>query len=668
MNPIHYDENIVLNEQEQEQDIVPNVQDISNEQYMISSGKDMILSSVGNSNYTGTGTSAQSTVSSFMKHRPLPERWIQQHTEDGNEFTSGNKQENDIRKTDIRVVVALEIGTTHSGFAYANKANPEPITNDHVECIRLNSYPINLIKCSALSNGPEQDKTNTVLAYDDNLQLVAWGYPALAQGFPKKKKALVRPQPKPVELFMLHLANIKEEDKPPLPPGLNAERVITDYLHEMNKLILETLNSRWPGILYPQQIRFVLPVPAEWNDEARAIMRLCMYNAGYLGHRQSENLVFITEPEAIAIYCMKTLTSFLIVDCKESTVDLTTMILLPNMKIGEITERSGDLCGSSYVDREFLKFIGRKLGFAALKKLKENHYEQMQYFVQQFCSRVKFSFNGNPNEYSPRELDIERICPALMQYVTGQDKDLMEEAEWFIELDFQAVKDMFDPVVKKIIDLIQRQCASTERRPAAMFLVGVFSENLYLQTQIRRHFATQIPIIAVPKHPMAAIERGALEYGLNLDVVQTRVLKYCYGVEVNAKWETHDPPQRRTPSGRVFRFHRLALRGVEVDVDQKFYYTYTADQNQTDMTFNLFITPDNNAKYCDEDGMKMLGRLKIYLSDSREQKKSKGFSFTLKKRVVEVELILTFGTMEIKATAINKKTGQVYESVFELEF
>ncbi|CAG8663790.1 24524_t:CDS:2, partial [Cetraspora pellucida] len=192
-------------------------------------------------------------------------------------------------------------------------------------------------------------------------------------------------------------------------------------------------------------------------------------------------------------------------------------------------------------------------------------------------------------------------------YVTGQAREQMEEAEWLIELDFQIVKDMLDPVVKKIINLIQRHCASTERRPAAMFLV-------------------------VPKHPIAAIERGALEYGLNLDVVQTRILKYCYGVEV-----VHDPPQRRTPSERFF--HRLALRGVEV---------------ARGIATNL------------------LGKLKIDLSDSQGQKKSKGFSFTLKKRVMEVmevALILTFRTMEIKATAINKMTGQIYkDATFVLEF
>lgn len=74
------------------------------------------------------------------------------------------------------------------------------------------------------------------MAYDDNLQLVNWGYPALAQEPPKKKRAMARPQSKPVELFKLHLAGVKDDEKPPLPPGLDARKAITDYLHEMNKV------------------------------------------------------------------------------------------------------------------------------------------------------------------------------------------------------------------------------------------------------------------------------------------------------------------------------------------------------------------------------------------------------------------------------------------------
>ncbi|CAG8679289.1 3691_t:CDS:2 [Cetraspora pellucida] len=499
---------------------------------------------------------------------------------------------------------------------------------------------------------PEHEgfKTNTALAYNENLQVVAWGRPALSKE-PTRKKA---PKFKSVELFMLHLANLEENNMPSLLPGLDIKTVITDYLCEMNKLIKQTLSSRWPNMQYPQQVRFVLPVPDEWDNEAKTIMRGCMHKAGYLDNRDSENIVFITESEAATNYCMKSLNepnllaSFLIVDCEGEIVTVITRTLLPGMRVGEVTERNSDRCGSFHVDHEFLMFLGQQLGLDAMKKLKENHYTQMQYLIQEFfCSKVKFSFNGNPKEYTTKELDIEFYCPAVVQYVTGQNKEQMEKCEWEIELDFQTVKDMFDPVIKKIIDLIQRQLTLTRRKCAAMFLIGEFNENRYLQTQIQQHFTAQIPTIIVANQPIAAIERSALEYGLNMDVVPTRVLKYCYGIEVSGKWEMGDPPERRTPSGCISQFYRLALKGIEVGVDQKFYYTFEVGMNQTEKIINVFITPDNNAEYCDEDGMEMLGTIKIDLSDSRRQRKL-------------MELILTFGVAEVIATVVNKRTGQLY--------
>jgi hypothetical protein len=49
----------------------------------------------------------------------------------------------------------------------------------------------------------------------------------------------------------------------------------------------------------------------------------------------------------------------------------------------------GDFCGGSFVDDEFLKFIGEKVGDSALKLVRKNHYSQLQYMVQDFCRRVK---------------------------------------------------------------------------------------------------------------------------------------------------------------------------------------------------------------------------------------------------------------------------------------
>jgi len=46
----------------------------------------------------------------------------------------------------------------------------------------------------------------------------------------------------------------------------------------------------------------------------------------------------------------------MVVDCGGGTVDLTTRQLLDCDKLSEITERTGDSCGSSFVDQEFIKF------------------------------------------------------------------------------------------------------------------------------------------------------------------------------------------------------------------------------------------------------------------------------------------------------------------------
>jgi len=77
-------------------------------------------------------------------------------------------------------------------------------------------------------------KTNTVLQYDSNYQnVIKWGNPALAQKQNRRNKN--SPSSKSVELFKLHLGNIHQNEKPPLPHQLSYEKAISDYLHELGK-------------------------------------------------------------------------------------------------------------------------------------------------------------------------------------------------------------------------------------------------------------------------------------------------------------------------------------------------------------------------------------------------------------------------------------------------
>ncbi|PKC59253.1 hypothetical protein RhiirA1_522368 [Rhizophagus irregularis] len=382
---------------------------------------------------------------------------------------------------EIKILVAIDFGTTYSSFAYVSKENPENII--------INS-------------------------------IISWGNSALPDYMVDNSEE----RSHPIKLFKLHLLNLRKKELPWMPPQLNYKKAIEDYLTQMQILIKSTLERKWPAISFPQQVGLILTIPSESPHYMKA-MRECVYNAGFLTTLNSANLEFITEQEAVVLHCLSVVKdhnlhsgdSFLVADCGDDTVDIILRKFPQNNKLDEITKRVGNPCGSKSVDKEFLHFIGRKVGFGALGKLKKYEYGQLQHLVQQFfCSRIKFKFNEDPKKFRTLKLKLQQYCPSLMQYVSGGNKEQMEEAGWIVKLDFESVKVMFDPVVDRVIKLIDDQLNDAKKRCRAIFLVGEFSESPYLLSRVREAFIDQVPIISVPEFPTVAVVRGAITYGLNV--------------------------------------------------------------------------------------------------------------------------------------------------------
>ncbi|CAB5381581.1 unnamed protein product [Rhizophagus irregularis] len=240
-------------------------------------------------------------------------------------------------ENDVNVVVAIDFGTTFSGFAFANKVKPEEIniSNIHLNNIWLGRKGL--------------PKTNTALLYiDEYLELNRrWGEQALIYE-PSRRVEQVHYI---IERFKLLLDNDAKDNWPVLPKSLDAKTVITDYFVKMKEVIEEVLEKRCRVSL--SQVLFVLSVPAEWPPHTRDILRDCVYKAGLLDEskRQSNNyrLEFTTEPEAAAIYCLSYAgedfspgDTYLVVDCGGGTVDLTIRTLLPDKTLEEETNRIDD--------------------------------------------------------------------------------------------------------------------------------------------------------------------------------------------------------------------------------------------------------------------------------------------------------------------------------------
>ncbi|PKY59466.1 hypothetical protein RhiirA4_515350 [Rhizophagus irregularis] len=336
----------------------------------------------------------------------------------------------------------------------------------------------------------------------------------------------------------------------------------------------EDFGTTYSGFAYANQINPDITVNELWRPHTIGILQDCIHKAGFTETKHlNNNLEFTTEPEAAAIYAMGKLgehriqegSSFMVVDCGGGTVDLTTRTLLPNNKLSEITEH-----------------VFRNI-----------------------------------------DLDIERTCPALIEYINKEIRDAIEDDDWLIEIKYEDVLAMFEPVVEKILNLIRDQLASSKQRCSTMFLVAVL--------------------------------RGAVMYGLNKAAVATRVLTMNYGVRVYPLWRAGvDPKKRKTSDGRIYKFSCIATRGREVTPDEPCSGTYyPIYPDQTSILFDVYVTPRKNARFCDEEGMRKIGDLEIDIPDIEGGTDR------------PVEFSLMFGELLITATARNMKSHKIYSAKFD---
>ncbi|UZP41979.1 hypothetical protein NXS19_009795 [Fusarium pseudograminearum] len=152
-------------------------------------------------------------------------------------------------------------------------------------------------------------------------------------------------------------------------------------------------------------LEFVVTVPAIWSDLAKdKTKKACQKASGLSASQQQVHLV--SEPEAAAIYALHGLDphglkvgdTIVVVDAGGGTVDLisyTITGLKPILEVQEAAPGSGALCGSTFLNMRFAKYLRGKLG-------KEEGFDEevMAEAMEVFEKKVKrqFTLNTAPDE------------------------------------------------------------------------------------------------------------------------------------------------------------------------------------------------------------------------------------------------------------------------------
>ncbi|KAL9558419.1 hypothetical protein MBANPS3_000919 [Mucor bainieri] len=123
-------------------------------------------------------------------------------------------------------------------------------------------------------------------------------------------------------------------------------------------------------------IRFVITVPAIWNDVERTIIRDVALSAGLISEKDHESrLIIINESLAATLYCeresdkdkIKIGTNYIVCDAGGENVDIASFVATKALNDNksfprcQLTAGSGDRCGSTYLDERMKELLMRVL-------------------------------------------------------------------------------------------------------------------------------------------------------------------------------------------------------------------------------------------------------------------------------------------------------------------
>lgn len=327
--------------------------------------------------------------------------------------------------------------------------------------------------------------------------------------------------------------------------GRDADKLVTDYLNALTEHLLYTLREKLgESVVKSTPLEFVVTVPAIWSDLAKDKTKKACQKAVQslpMAAGSSKTLIhLVSEPEAAAIYALHGLDphglkigeTVVVVDAGGGTVDLisyTITGLKPILQVQEAAPGSGALCGSTFLNMRFAKFLKAKLG-------KEEGFDEevLAEAMEVFEKKVKrqFTLAAPPDETytipvgglaNNRALGINRGRYAL------KASDL---------------NTIFEPVVLEVIKLVKDQITVSNVPIRAVLLVGGFGASNYLKERLRNAVDKSIQIMQ-PPNAWQAVVQGAVMKGLansapdslTMVKVQNRKARKHYGTEWRTKFD-----------------------------------------------------------------------------------------------------------------------------------
>ncbi|KAF9113320.1 hypothetical protein BGX27_001770 [Mortierella sp. AM989] len=276
-------------------------------------------------------------------------------------------------------------------------------------------------------------------------------------------------------------------------------------------------------------------------------------------------------------------------------------------RISEVTKGHGATCGSMFIDLNLGNLLIKKFGKQGTKFPKDI----IPGLVDKFAYELKPIFDGD------EDLNLALLRNDCFDNLENPGSIGINGNGSYMRLKASELKKVvFDPVVKKVLALIQEQLDSA-KSCQAIFMVGGFGASAYLLKCVKQEFGGVVRIISSPHKPEMAVVCGAVYAGLNPELVTARVTRRCYGIGVMSPFnEGIDPISLKvhTTDGAKCRtrFSTFVRKGQKVEMDECVSHRYNVINDPC--TFGsygltIYSIDGEPRRYYTDPGVSMLARI-----------------------------------------------------------
>ncbi|KYO26274.1 heat shock protein 12A isoform B [Alligator mississippiensis] len=617
------------------------------------------------------------------------------------------------RPTSFTVVVAIDFGTTSSGYAFSFSNDPEAI---HM-----------MRKWEGGDPGVANQKTPTSLLLTPEGTFHSFGYTARDYYHdldPEEAREWLYFEKFKMKIHSTSDLTMKTELEAVNGKKVAALEVFAHALRFFKQHALQELKDQCPSLPEKGAVRWVITVPAIWKQPAKQFMREAAYKAGLVSPETPEQLLIALEPEAASIYCrklrlhqlidlsykplanglapdrsidssfrqareqlrrsrhsrtflvesgvgelwseMQAGDRYIVADCGGGTVDLTVhQIEQPQGTLKELYKASGGPYGAVGVDLAFEQLLCQIFGedFIATFKAKRPAAWVDLTIAFEARKRAAAPSRANPLNVSLPFSFIDFYRKHRGQNVeTALKKSSVNLVKWssqgMLRVSAEAMNELFQPTISQIINHIDALMKKPEVDGIKfLFLVGGFAESAMLQHAVQTAFGATCRVI-IPQDVGLTILKGAVLFGLDPTIVRVRRSPLTYGVGVLNKFVEGKHPREKllVKEGKnwctdIFEKFVAVDQSVALgEVVQRSYCPARAGQRK--IIINVYCSATDDVVYITDPGVRKCGTISLEL-DAVED----GGSPSPRSRR-EIRASMQFGDTEIKVTAMDVRTAK----------